>query len=78
MSAHFLVNRFARDQGGTGVSPVTTRQHGRDARAPWKNRAKPRFYCLSYCIVTAYTNRPKLMSISPCLTQVRPAGPAGR
>jgi len=29
---------------GTGVPPVTIRQHGRDGRALWTNRAKPRFY----------------------------------
>ena len=39
-------NLLARGQGGTGIPPVTIKQHGRDGRAPWTNRAKPRFYCV--------------------------------
>ena len=35
------------------ITPVTIRQHGRDGRAPWTNRAKPRFYGVSDCMDTA-------------------------
>jgi hypothetical protein len=33
--------------------PITIRQYGRDGRAPWKNRARPRFYRVSTCMDTA-------------------------
>ena len=33
--------------------PVTIRQYGRDGRAPWKNRAQPRFSCVSDGMNTA-------------------------
>jgi len=49
--------RVAVWAGGTGVPPVTTRQHRRDACAPWKKYDGPRLYYVSNCMVPVKVGR---------------------
>ncbi len=53
---NYLVSELAGGQGARASRPSRSnnlKPHGRDGHAPWKNRAKPRFYCLFNCMDTA-------------------------
>jgi len=54
-------------QGGTGVPPVTTRQHRRDACAPWKSQDRSHVDFILYSIVPAKSSLRRRILEEECI-----------